>query len=127
MIERVDDRPRIVERDWGHYEVVDHLRFEDGFRSLTKLLVLRPGAAISYQLHRHRDELWQVIDGEGLFLLDGVSRTLRRGDIAVISRLQRHSVRALSRLVILEVQTGLILDESDIERFPLPGEKEIKN
>ena len=93
------------------------MAYSDGCRALTKTIVLTAGKNISYQIHHHRDEVWTIVDGEGVFVLDGECRDIRRGDVCVIRREQYHAIRALTDLTFIEVQVGNPLVEEDIERF----------
>jgi mannose-1-phosphate guanylyltransferase len=110
-------RPMYEERRWGEYKVIDTIEFPDGHKALTKQLVIRAGKNISYQVHHHRDEVWTFIDGEGLLVLDGVVTRVTRGDVINIKKGVRHAVRAVSDLRFIEVQSGDMLIEEDIERF----------
>lgn len=110
-------RPMYEERRWGTYKVLSDVEYEDGSRSLTKSITLKPGKNISYQIHHHRDEVWTVVDGRGLFVLDGVVKKVGRGDVLVIRKEQFHAIRAITELTFIEVQTGCPLVEEDIERF----------
>lgn len=115
--EKLSDRPLFEERRWGRYKVTSRATYPDGYKSLTKSLTIFPGKNISYQLHRHRAEVWTFVDGEGLLVLDGQVRKVRRGDVIDIKIGQKHAVRALTRLEFLEVQMGDLLEETDIERY----------
>lgn len=115
--DRLHRRPMFEERRWGEYRVVDTAEFPDGYKSLTKQLRIRAGKGISYQVHRHRDEVWTFIDGEGELVLDGVRSLVGRGDTVTIRKGVRHAVRAVSDLTFIEVQSGDLLVEEDIERF----------
>ena len=84
---------------------------------MTKHLLVKQGKHISYQRHQHRREVWVVIDGEGELVLDGVTKTITRGDIVNIERGQKHKISAITPLHIIETQIGDILTEDDIERF----------
>ncbi|MFK2174025.1 sugar phosphate nucleotidyltransferase [Bacteroides fragilis] len=110
-------RPMFEERRWGEYKVVDTAEFPDGCKSLTKQLKINAGKSISYQMHRHRDEVWTFIDGEGELLLDGVRSVVGRGDTVMIGKGAKHAVKAISDLTFIEVQSGDLLVEEDIERF----------
>lgn len=116
-------RPMYEERRWGTYRVIDETTFGDGYKSLTKVITLKAGKNISYQIHHWRDEVWTFVDGEGLLMLDDVVTTVRRGSVAHISREHRHAVKALTDLTFIEVQSGDRLVEEDIERLRLewPG------
>ncbi len=117
-VDKLSVRPMYEERRWGTYKVIDHIDFPDGHKSLTKQLVVKAGLGISYQIHHHRDEVWTFIDGEGLLALDGEVRKIRRGDVVTIRKGQYHAVKALTDLHLIEVQSGDLLVEEDIERFP---------
>ena len=105
-------------REWGEYKILDYQVQSDGENSLTKELVIKTGKSLSYQIHRHRSEIWTIVKGEGQFLLDEVVRNVHRGDTVFIPQGSKHSIRALTELHIIEVQVGNELVESDIERYP---------
>ena len=105
-------------RQWGEYHVLYERTFPDGISALTKELIIEAGKGISYQRHFHRNEYWTIIDGEGEIIIDGEKRTVKRGDTAVIKKLQFHTLKATTPLTIIEVQIGDILSENDIERIP---------
>lgn len=117
QVEHLSTRPMYESRRWGTYRVLSDVEYADGTRSLTKTITLHPDKNISYQVHHHRDEVWTIVDGEGRFVLDGVERPVKRGDVLVIRKEQFHAIRAVSELTFIEVQTGCPLIEEDIERF----------
>lgn len=116
-VDRLQRRPMFEERRWGEYKVVNTAEFSDGYKSLTKQLKIKSGKGISYQIHRHRDEVWTFIDGEGELVLDGIRSTVGRGDTVTIKKGVKHAVKALSDLTFIEVQSGDLLVEEDIERL----------
>jgi len=116
-VDNLSLRPMYEERRWGTYKVLSDLPYSDGTRALTKSIMLRPGKNISYQLHHQRDEVWTIVDGEGLFVLDGEVRHVKRGDVCIIHKEKLHALKAITELVFIEVQIGNPLVEEDIERF----------
>ena len=110
-------RPMYEERRWGTYQVLKSETYEDGMKYLTKSLKLHAGKFISYQVHRKRKEVWTITEGKGLVVVDDVVREVSRGDVIVIEVNQKHSIKAITELEIIEVQLGTDLVESDIERF----------
>ncbi len=110
-------RPMYEERRWGTYRVIDNMEFNDNYCALTKQLTLNPGCSISYQRHTYRDEVWTFIDGEGLIVIDGEQRKIKRGDVVTISKGHLHALKAISSLSFIEVQRGTNLKEEDIERL----------
>ncbi len=103
-------------RQWGEYHVLYERTFPDGVSALTKELVLEAGKSISYQRHFHRDEYWTIVDGEGEIIIDGEKTVVKRGDTVLIKKLQLHTIKAETKLTIVETQIGSILSEEDIER-----------
>lgn len=116
-VETLEERPMYEERRWGEYRVLDYTQFEDKSKSLTKHLMIEKGKCISYQCHMYRDEIWTIVDGEGILLIDGVEKTVKRGDVAYIVAGQKHALYATKDLHFIEVQIGKELIEDDIERF----------
>ncbi len=110
-------RPMFERRRWGEYKVVAFDNYDDGRKSLTKVLKLDDGANISYQKHEFRDEIWTCVNGEGFVVLDGEKRRFQAGDVVKIRAGQKHAIKAVRNLQIIEVQIGSILTEDDIQRF----------
>ncbi len=102
-----------VERPWGWFENLGH---GDGY--LVKRLLIRSGARISLQRHRHRSEHWVVVAGEGLLEIDGNRVPATPGTSVFIPQATLHRATAgSSDLLLVEVQRGALLSEDDIERF----------
>jgi mannose-1-phosphate guanylyltransferase/mannose-6-phosphate isomerase len=114
-----DGRPeatfhRKVYRPWGHYDSVDV-----GERFQVKRITVKPGAALSLQMHHHRAEHWIVVSGtakvtrgeEVVLLGENQSTYIPLG---VKHRLENPGVVALE---LVEVQSGSYLGEDDIVRF----------
>lgn len=116
-IGKLNTRPMSEERRWGNYRILDNSVCEDGTHSLVKTIHLSAGKHISYQVHHHRSEIWTCIDGEGLFVLNGNVKDVKRGDVMDIPSGHRHAIKALTDLTFIEVQIGNPLIEEDIERF----------
>ena len=114
---KLTTRPMYEERRWGTYRVLDNAEYEDGTRSLTKTIHLNAGKNISYQLHHHRSEVWTCVEGEGVFVLDGERKEVKRGDVMNIPVEYLHAIKATTDLTFIEVQIGNPLVEEDIERF----------
>lgn len=108
------------DRPWGSYEILSEFKVDEpGFAdSCVKILRLKPGGALSYQLHNKRNEHWFVVQGKGEITLDDTKIPVGVGNFVDIKIGQKHRVRNIGELelVIVEVQTGHY-DEDDIERF----------
>lgn len=117
VMKHSDQRPMYEERRWGRYRVLDYLKYPDGKEVLTKRICVTPGQNLSYQYHQLRDEVWTVVSGHGDMALDGKHFPVKSGDVLVISKNSRHSLRAETEMDIIEVQTGSELIEEDIVRL----------
>lgn len=113
----INKRPMFEERFWGSYKVLDYNVNKENQNSLTKHLIIYPNKYISYQKHQHRSELWTVVEGTGIVVLNGKSKKVSRGDFIYIKPNDFHAIKAFSELHIIEVQIGDELVEEDIERF----------
>ena len=116
LVEKLDNRPMHEERAWGDFKILD-INSKGGIKSLTKQLFIKAGCSISYQSHKHRDEIWTIIEGDGIFTLDDVERNVSVGDVLIIKKGQKHSIKGNNDLKLIEVQIGEELSEDDIQRF----------
>lgn len=116
-VERAAETRAMCEnRRWGEYRILDYSVDGGIGKSLTKRLLIKRGLQISYQRHRCRNEVWTIVDGEGRVVVDGKETSVRPGDTVAIKVGSWHAVFAESDLSIIEVQTGSLLEEDDIER-----------
>ena len=103
-----------INRPWGSFETID-----SGERFQVKRLTIRPGEALSLQMHHHRAEHWVVVKGtakvtrgDETFLLTENQSTYV--PVGVEHRLENPGTLPLE---VIEVQTGSYLEEDDIVRF----------
>lgn len=118
-VEQMNGRPMYEERRWGTYKVVDRFTSSDGSQALTKHLFIKSGKSISYQKHSHRNEVWTFVDGNGLLLIEDKISQVQAGDVVCIKKGQKHSLKALTDLHLIEVQIGDSLIEEDIVRHSM--------
>jgi mannose-1-phosphate guanylyltransferase / mannose-6-phosphate isomerase len=105
---------RRVFRPWGSYEGIDA-----GERFQVKRLIVKPGAAISLQLHHHRAEHWVVVKGTARVTRgeDEVILTENQSTYIPVGMKHRLENPGNIPLEIIEVQSGAYLGEDDIVRF----------
>lgn len=105
---------RRVYRPWGYYEQVDA-----GDRFQVKRLMVKPGAALSLQLHRKRAEHWVVVSGRARVTRGEDTIHLEENQSTYIPVGTKHRLENAGKepLLIVEVQSGSYLGEDDIERF----------
>jgi mannose-1-phosphate guanylyltransferase/mannose-6-phosphate isomerase len=101
-------------RPWGDWTVLDA-----GSGYVVKRIRVTPGGILSLQRHRHRAEEWTVVAGVAQVTLDQRQFDLSAGQSAHIDTGDIHRIanRGTEDVVFIEVQTGLILSEDDIERL----------
>lgn len=74
-------------------------------RLLVGLNAFEPGQSHALHAHAGMDKVYHVLDGEGVFLLDGRELPMRAGDLLVAAEGVSHGVRntGTTRLVVLAV------------------------
>ena len=105
---------RTAHRPWGTYTVL-----EEGSRFKIKRIEVKPGAALSLQMHYHRSEHWIVVSGTAK-IVNGEDETLiRTNESTYIPAGTPHRLvnPGTIVLVMIEVQSGEYLGEDDIVRF----------
>ena len=103
-----------IPRPWGYYQVVYHA---PGVK--VKRLIINPRSAFSYQRHQHRDEYWLVVRGAGVATIEEDQFHMEVGQSIYVRAGQWHRMKNRSdhELEIVEVQSGSVLEETDIERM----------
>ncbi len=105
---------RRVARPWGWYDSIDL-----GPRHQVKRITVKPGAALSLQMHHHRAEHWVVVSGTAEVTNGDKVLVLGENQSTFIPIGQRHRLANPGKvpLEIIEVQSGGYLGEDDIVRF----------
>lgn len=105
---------RKVHRPWGWYDSIDH-----GPRFQVKRILVKPGAALSLQMHHHRAEHWIVVSGTAEVTVGDKIILLGENQSTYIPLGQTHRLANPGKvpLEIIEVQSGGYLGEDDIVRF----------
>lgn len=105
---------RRVYRPWGYYESIDYAA---GFQ--VKRMMVKPGEALSLQLHHQRAEHWVVVSGTARVTRGEEVITLTRNESTYIPLGMKHRLENTTSepLYIVEVQSGDYLGEDDIVRF----------
>lgn len=116
-LKMMNERPKYEERRWGHSKVIDSTILSSGIHCVTKRVFIAAGQNVSYQMHFKRRESWTIVSGEGVLILDDVYRHVEPGDTVAIPERTRHSLRAITDVELIEVQTGKQSNEDDIIRL----------
>ncbi len=105
---------RKVYRPWGNYDSIDN-----GERFQVKRIVVKPGAALSLQMHHHRAEHWIVVTGTARVTCDDKVFMLSENQSTYIPLGSKHRLEnpGVVPVELIEVQSGSYLGEDDIVRF----------
>jgi len=103
-----------VYRPWGWYQTI-----EAGERFQVKQLLVKPGQALSLQMHHHRAEHWVVVTGTASVTVAERDMLLSENESVYIPIGARHRLSNPGKLPLrlIEVQSGTYLGEDDIVRF----------
>jgi mannose-1-phosphate guanylyltransferase/mannose-6-phosphate isomerase len=105
---------RTVSRPWGAYTV---LQESPGFK--IKRIEVKPGAALSLQMHHRRSEHWVVVTGTAEVTCGEAVYTVNPNESTYIPKHTKHRLAnpGAAPLVMIEVQCGDYVGEDDIVRF----------
>lgn len=115
IVDKIDQQIMFAEKSWGNFKVID---VNDS--SMTVHVTLLPGHRMNYHSHQHRDEIWNVISGNGTVLIDGMEQKVKPGDVVTMASGCRHTIIAGdTRLELIEVQIGKEISVHDKQKFEL--------
>lgn len=105
---------RKVERPWGSYEIL-----AEGDRFQVKRVIIRPGKALSLQMHHHRAEHWIVVNGTAEISSGGETKIYTENQSTYIPIGVPHKLLnpGLIPLIMIEIRSGAYLGEDDIVRL----------
>jgi mannose-1-phosphate guanylyltransferase/mannose-1-phosphate guanylyltransferase/mannose-6-phosphate isomerase len=103
-----------VYRPWGSYKTIDA-----GERFQVKRITVKPHASLSLQRHRHRAEHWVVVSGTAEVTRGDETTRLEANESTYIpiGTVHRLANPLDTPLHLIEVQSGAVLSEDDIERL----------
>ena len=114
FVDTIDQRIMFAEKSWGSYRVLDV-----GDSSVTVKVTLNPGHKMNYHSHDKRDEIWNVVKGEGRTIVDGMEQNVSAGDVITMSAGCRHTIIADTELQLIEVQLGNEISVEDKHKYEL--------
>lgn len=114
FVDKFEQQIMFAEKSWGRFQVLDA---ETG--SMTVKVTLNEGHSMNYHNHKHRDEVWVVISGEGKTILDGVERFVKVGDVVIMPAGCCHMVTAQTELKMIEIQIGSEINVHDKQKVEL--------
>ena len=114
IVNTLDNKVMFAEKSWGSFRVLDV-----GDDSLTIKVTLNPGHSMNYHSHEHRDEIWNVISGQGRTVVDEREQFVKAGDVICMKAGCRHTVIADTELQMIEVQLGQDITVHDKKKYEL--------
>ena len=84
-----------------------------------KRITVNPESRLSYQSHEKRSEVWTVVKGTLVAIIDGYEVVRGRGQSVKIPLGAKHRAwnKTNAALEFIEVQTGTYFGEDDITRY----------
>lgn len=113
FVDRIDQQIMFADKSWGSFRVID---IEE--ESMTIKVTLKPGHKMNYHSHERRDEVWTVIEGEGVAVIDGEQKKVKAGDVLKMQAGCKHTILAETALKIIEVQMGKEISVQDKQKIP---------
>jgi len=101
-------------RPWGYYvSVLEDLKWK------IKVILVKPSESLSLQMHHHRAEHWVVVNGTAKVEIDSKEKILVENESTFIPIGSKHRLSNPGEipLILIEIQSGSYLEESDIVRF----------
>lgn len=115
FVDKISQQIMFAEKSWGSFRVLD---VEE--ESITIKVILNPGHKMNYHSHEHRNEIWNVIAGNGKAILNGREQTVKPGDVLYMPAGCRHTIIADTELKVIESQLGRDITVQDKIKYPMP-------
>ncbi len=113
-VDAIDQQIMFAEKSWGNFRVLDVKE-----NSLTIKVTLNSGYRMNYHSHERRDEIWTVISGQGVTIVDGMKQPVKSGDVITMAAGCKHTVIAKTELQLIEIQIGNEISVSDKHKYEL--------
>jgi mannose-1-phosphate guanylyltransferase len=112
-----EQQPMYEERRWGSSTVLDYTKTDQGLEVYTRKIIINSDCNLSYQRHHKSKKTWTIINGLGEFLLNGSLTKVTSGDVLYINEADLHSIKAITQIHIIEVQSGIGPIDENSERI----------
>ncbi len=107
-VDKIDGQIMYAEKSWGSYRVMD---VEE--ESMTIKVTLNAGHQMNYHSHERRDEVWTIVSGKGVTIVDGMEQPVSAGDVITMQAGCKHTIIATTELKLIEVQLGREISADD--------------
>jgi mannose-1-phosphate guanylyltransferase len=114
FVDQLNGPVMFAEKSWGSFRILDVEA-----DSMTIKVTLNPGHQMNYHSHEKRDEIWNIVSGEGIVIVDGMEQNVKAGDVITMQAGCRHTIIAVTELKVVEVQLGKEISVHDKKKFEL--------
>lgn len=116
FVDAIDQQLMFAEKSWGSYRVLDV-----GENFMAVKVTLNPGHKMNYHSHDRRNEVWMVINGYGITIVEGIERPVETGAVVTLAAECKHTVIAGEEgLQLIEIQLGTEINVSDKHKYEMP-------
>jgi quercetin dioxygenase-like cupin family protein len=111
-------------RTWNgreSFEFVDGVRLHaiGGEQVLLCRVTYEPGKHVPWHAHEHTEQVMVILDGEVEMTIEDETRTLGAGDVVVVNRGLRHTLRSPGGVTFFEALAPVPLDHVPDEELDL--------
>lgn len=109
---------REIFRPWGSHDTI-----AEGQRFQVKHVIVLPGQVTAKQIHYHRTEHWVVVSGTAKVHMEDKTYLVSENESTFIPVGMSHAIENPGKipLEIIEVRSGVYLEEDDVIRVPSSG------
>lgn len=109
----LNNKKKADSRPWGFWE---SLKLSDNYK--VKHIFVAHKEKLSLQTHKHRDEIWTIVQGSGSVTVEDETFDAKKGDVFIVEKEKKHRAEGgREGMHIIEVQMGDYLGEDDIKRL----------
>lgn len=100
-VDNINNQIMYAEKSWGSFRILD-IQSD----SITIKVTLNAGHQMNYHMHEKRDEVWTIISGKGIAIIDDKEIPILPGDVIKMPAGCKHTIIAVTELKVIEVQSG---------------------
>ena len=108
LVDTLHGEAKFAEKSWGEYKVIDA-----SDECLTVKITVRAGHSMNYHTHNFRNEIWNIVSGEAVVVIDDERKNVKAGDVITLKAGQKHTIIAKTDVKLLEVQLGKDISAKD--------------
>lgn len=99
IVETLGEDSRIIEKNWGTYNVID---IEPDSKTIK--IFVKKDCSVTFNSQENINKTWTIVAGKGEVVIDCKKFNVASGDVITIKPKSTHSIKALTELDLIEVQ-----------------------